>query len=140
MEEKTSKVKDNKKTYLRETSWQKGQPSPNPSGRPRTGKGKPVSKLRSTLARLREIEPMAIENIKKSVNGDTDIDKEVLANSRWVVSTSVTVLKAAMQEELAIHGIREKNAELADEVENEQSSEPSVVFSLNMLPEPKDLQ
>lgn len=130
--------KSNKETYTRSSSWKPNE-SGNKNGRPR-GTGKPVSKLRSTLARLREIEPMALENIKKSVEGDTDIDKEVLANSRWVVSTSVTVLKAAMQEELAIHGIREKNTELADEMETEQSTEPSVIFSLNMLPEPKDLQ
>jgi len=138
LEEKTSKVKNNKETYTRTSSWPKGK-SGNVGGRPK-GSGKPVSKLRSTLARLREIEPMALENIKRSVSGETEIDKEVLANSRWVVTTSVNVLKAAMQEELAIQGIREKNTELADEMETEQSTEPSVIFSLNMLPEPKDLQ
>ena len=120
------------------TAWQKGQSSPNPAGRPRKT-GKPVSKLRSTAAKLRELEPQALENIQKSVEGQ-QVDKEVLASSKWVVTTMVSVMKSALDEELAVQKIRKENQELADEVEDEQSEEPQVKFSLNMLPTPQDLQ
>lgn len=132
-------AKDNKESYTRETSWKKGSPSPNPSGRPK-GTGKPVSKLRSTIAKLRELETKSLENIRRSVEGE-DMDKEVLASSKWVISTTIATVKAALSEELAVHGIRQKDAELADEVEKDQAEEETQVkFSLVQLPVKADLE
>lgn len=135
----------NKEKFMRETTWKKGCESPNPYGRkgnpdkPKGVKGKPISKLRATISKLRELEPKALENIRMSIEGE-DVDKESLATSKWLVSTVVSTVKAALSEELAIHGIRQKDNELADEVEKEQEAEePVVKFSLVQLPTQKDL-
>lgn len=130
-------AKDNKESYTRETTWKPGE-SGNKGGRPK-GTGKPISKLRSTIAKLRELEGKSLENIRRSVEGE-DVDKEVLASSKWVISTTVSTVKAALSEELAIHGIRQKDTELADEAEKEQAEEtPQVKFSLVQLPTKQDL-
>jgi len=117
------------------TMWEKGAPSPNPNGRPRKS-GKPVSSLRKTLSKLKALETKSLENIEKSVNGQ-EVDKECLASSKWVITTAVSVQKACVAEELAVHGIRSDNAEDAQE---EKEEEPVTRFSLQMLPTPKDLQ
>lgn len=130
-------AKDNKESYTRETTWQPGQ-SGNKGGRPK-GTGKPISKLRSTIAKLRELEPDALLNIKKSIEGQ-EVDANSLATSKWLVTTVVSTVKAALSEELAIHGIRQKDNELADEAEKEQAEEtPQVKFSLVQLPTKQDL-
>lgn len=132
-------AKDNKESYTRETTWKAGMPSPNKGGRPK-GTGKPISKLRSTIAKLRELEPDALLNIKKSIEGQ-EVDANSLATSKWLVTTVVSTVKAALSEELAIHGIRQKDNELADEAEKEQAEEtPQVKFSLVQLPTAKDLE
>ena len=77
-----------------------------------------------------------MENIENSVNGK-EVDKEVLSSSKWVVQQVVSVQKACVAEELAVHGIRSDNAE---DVQEEKEEEPVTRFSLQMLPSPKDLQ
>jgi hypothetical protein len=76
--------------------WGKGR-SGNPAGRPK-GTGRPMSKLRRTQRKLHEMEDKALENIQKSVEG-VDVDKEVLASSKWVIGAIVTVTKAATADE-----------------------------------------
>ena len=117
------------------TMWEKGAPSPNPAGRPRKS-GKPVSSLRKTLSKLKSLETRSLENVEKSVNGE-EVDKECLASSKWVCQQIVSVQKACVAEELAVHGIRSDNAE---EVQEEKEEEPQVRFSLHQLPTPRDLQ
>lgn len=131
-------MSEEKKKTVPHTAWRKGESSPNPAGRPK-GTGKPVSKLRRTLNKLYALEDKSLENIQKSVEGQ-EVDKESLSTSRWVVNTIVNVNRAALSEELAIHGIRQKDNELADEVEKEQEAEePVVKFSLVQLPTKSDL-
>jgi len=94
------------KVKERSTEWKPGQ-SGNPNGRPR-GTGRPVSQLRATLRSLREMEQKALDNIRSSVAGD-DVDKEVLATSKWVVSNIVTVNRAAVADESLTFNIRQAN-------------------------------
>lgn len=126
---------DEKKKKGPPTMWEKGAASPNPAGRPRKS-GKPVSSLRKTLSKLKALETKSLENIEKSVNGE-EVDKECLASSKWVINSVVSVQKACVAEELAVHGIRSDNAE---EVQEEKEEEPQVRFSLHQLPTPRDLQ
>lgn len=51
------------------------------------------SKLGSILKALREMEPDALKNIEESLK-KKDIDKEVVATSKWLVSTIVSVSRA----------------------------------------------
>ena len=66
-------------------------------GRPR-GSGTPVTRLRKTLTKLNDMEDSALRNIQDSVEGK-EVDKEVLATSKWVVTTAVAIARAAAQEE-----------------------------------------
>lgn len=115
--------------------FQPGNSLGNRNGRPK-GTGRPVSSLRKTLTKLRTLEEKSLENIENSVNG-REVDKEVLSSSKWVVQQVVSVQKACVAEELAVHGIRSDNAE---EVQEEKEEEPQVRFSLHQLPTPRDLQ
>lgn len=90
------------------------------------------SKLRKTLDKLYALEGKAMENIKASVDG-AEVDKEMLATSKWVVTNIMTVTKAAAQDEAEINGLRlemdKAEAEEADKEEQEKA--PSgAVFSL----------
>lgn len=118
--------------------FQPGNQLGNRNGRPTQPKGKPVSKLRSTLAKLRQLEPKALENIEKSVNGE-EVDKASLDTSKWVISTSVSISKAATAEEATVHGIR---SDLAgdNEPEEKEDEEPKVRFQLHCLPTKADLE
>ena len=63
------------------------------------------SKSRKTEDALRKLEGSALENIKKSVEGET-VDKEVLSTSKWIVNTILTVSKAAYSEEEVMNNLR----------------------------------
>lgn len=124
------------KDKLPSTAWEKGK-SANPNGRPK-GTGRPVSSLRKTLTKLKTLENKSLENIEKSVNGE-EVDKEVLSSSKWVVQQVVSVQKACVSEELAVHGIR---SDLAgdNESEEKEDEEPKVRFQLHCLPTKADLE
>lgn len=81
----------------RKVVWQKGGKSPNPAGRPK-GTGKPISRLRSTLNKLKNIEPEAIEVIESAVLGK-EVDKTQLDTSKWVITSISTLTRAALAEE-----------------------------------------
>ena len=135
-------MSEEKKKKLPPTAWPEGH-CPNKYGRggnpdkPKT-KSKPVSTLRKTLSKLRNLESKSLENIEKSVNGE-EVDKEVLSSSKWVVQQVVSVQKACVSEELAVHGIR---SDLAgdNEPEEKEDEEPKVRFSLHVLPKKEDLE
>ena len=93
------------------------------------------SKLRKTEKELLKLNPAALENIRKSVEGEP-VDKEVVNTSKWVVTTTVTVSKAAMVEEMELNGLKDKNAReaLTDAQADEDSGEALAEFSLHMLP------
>lgn len=135
-------MSEEKKKKLPPTAWPEGH-CPNKYGRggnpdkPKT-KSKPVSTLRKTLSKLRNLEVKSLENVEKSVNGEA-VDKESLASSKWVISTIVTVQRACVSEELAVHGIKSDLENEPEEVEKEDE-EPKVRFSLHVLPKKEDLE
>lgn len=117
------------------TSFEAGK-SGNPSGRPK-GKGRPVSRLRTTLTKLRELEKQALDNIAESV-GKKNIDKEVIATSKWVITTIVAVNKAANAEETLVQSIREyndmqENLEQEQELKREGSTNNVVRFTTKLV-------
>lgn len=119
----------------------KGGASLNPAGRPKqTPEQKAAklkeSKLRKTEKTLLDLNKTALENIRKSVEGE-DIDKEVVNTSKWVVTTTVAVSKAAMVEEIELNGLKDKagrDALIEAQAEDDDSSAPLAEFSLHMLP------
>lgn len=126
---------------------QKGGASLNPSGRPKeTPEQKAAklktSKLRKTEAALVKLNPAALENIRKSVEGE-EIDKEVIATSKWVVTTTVTVSKAAMTEEMELNGLKDKagrDALTEAQADDEDDNGPLAEFSLLQLPTQSQLK
>lgn len=107
-----------------------GNPNPSNSIKPGTTRNKNgappgprviKSKLTSLSKALREMEEMALENIKKSVEGK-EVNSESLASSKWVCSSLVTIDKAVLQEEMARTKLKLELLEVRDEL-REQSPE-----------------
>lgn len=107
-------------------------------GRPPGAKNKIRSPLRKTQREIEKFEVKALENIKRSVDGES-VDKEVLATSKWVVNTKITISRAATAEEQLEHGIRQSEEEV-DTIEEQEEVEPKTRFSLHVLPTAKDLE
>lgn len=126
---------------------QKGGPSLNPQGRPKeTPEQKAAklkkSKLRKTENELMKLNPAALENIRKSVEGEA-VDKEVVNTSKWVVTTTVAVSKAAMSEEIELNGLKDRDGASGlteAQSEDDDSSEPLAEFSLFQLPTQSQLK
>lgn len=125
----------------------KGGASLNPAGRPKeTQEQKDAklkqSKLRKTERALLNLNAAALENIRRSVAGE-DIDKEVVNTSKWVVTTTVTVSKAAMTEEMELNGLKDKagrEALIEAQAEDDDASEAIAEFSFHILPTPAQLK
>lgn len=78
------------------------------------------SKLRVLEEQLLEMKDKALENIKKSVNGEP-IDPDQLSSSKWLVNSVVTVSKACNVEEISYNKLK---FEVKDSVEaGEQTPE-----------------
>lgn len=126
---------------------QKGGTSLNPAGRPKeTPEQKAAklkqSKLRKTEKALLNLNAAALENIRKSVEGE-DVDKEVVNTSKWVVTTTVTVSKAAMVEEMELNGLKDKAGREAlteAQADEDDASDAMAEFSLHMLPTASQLK
>ena len=106
----------------------------NVSGNPSGGEPKRVrrSKLRQTVEKLRELEPLALENIKKSVEGN-QVDKEVLQSSKWALEKISSFTIAAIQEE-------EKNANLKFKHQEAAQTEDEEAVSEETTPKPARFQ
>lgn len=99
------------------------------------------SKMRSLEDDMLKLKTKAMENVGKVIEGKEDeVGKEQLTTSRWLLGQLVTVNKACVTEELAMHNIKMKNKEAADELEEAQAEEEVVTrFSLVQLPTKQDL-
>lgn len=71
--------------------------TPNPNGAP-AGFRRTKSKIRKTLEQLQELEQEALKNIETSIKRK-DIDKEALATAKWLITTMVTLNRAAIADE-----------------------------------------
>lgn len=81
------------------------------------------SKLRATAEKLREIEPKALENIKNSVEG-IEVDAKQLSTSQWVITSIISLDRAASGEEAALTKIRlEGKRDDSDEDEQREAAE-----------------
>lgn len=90
------------------------------------------SKLRNTAEKLRELEPTALENIKNSVEGK-EVDQKMLDTSKWIITSIVSVDRAASGEEAALTKIRmEGKRDDSDEDEQEVAEIVKLVPRLKM--------
>lgn len=81
------------------------------------------SKLRATAEKLREIEPTALANIKKSVEGEK-VESQQLDSSKWVVSSIIALDRAAASEEASLTKIRlEGKRDEDDESDQQEAAE-----------------
>lgn len=81
------------------------------------------SKLRETAEELRKIQPTALENIKKSVEGEK-VETQQLDSSKWIVSSIIALDRAAASEEASLTKIRmEGKRDDSDEDEQREAAE-----------------
>lgn len=111
----------------------------NLGGRPVGSKGIKKSKLRKVESKLLLLKDKALENIEKSVKGET-VDKEVLASSKWVCNTLVTVTRSCIQEEKDYADLKSGLNDSSEEPELDEEKEERPKFSLTVLPSRKDLE
>lgn len=85
------------------------------------------SKLRATAESLREIEPTALANIKKSVEGEK-VETQQLDSSKWVVSSIIALDRAAASEEASLTKVRLEGKR--DEQDDEDKEEVAEIVKL----------
>lgn len=92
------------------------------------------SKLRILEEQLLEMKDKALENIKKSINGEA-IDTEQLGSSKWLVNSIVTVSKSANAEEISYNKLKfevkdslEAGEQTPEEIAKEVRPRLSLVF------------
>lgn len=95
------------------------------------------SKLRILEEQLLEMKDKALENIKKSINGE-QIDTEQLGSSKWLVNSIVTVSKSANAEEISYNKLKfevkdslEAGEQTPEEISKEVRPRLSLVFNEN---------
>lgn len=97
-------------TDKKDTRWKPGV-SGNSKGRPR-GTGKPISRLRSTLNKLKEREQLAVEIIDEVLEGrHENLTKEQIEMAKWVLSKIESYTRSAIHEESFKMDVREKEQE-----------------------------
>lgn len=93
------------------------------------------SKLRILEEQLLEMKDKALENIKKSINGE-QIDTEQLGSSKWLVNSIVTVSKSANAEEISYNKLKfevkdslEAGEQTASEIKAQLKPRLSLVYT-----------
>lgn len=93
------------------------------------------SKLRILEEQLLEMKDKALENIKKSVNGEA-IDPDQLGSSKWLVNSIVTVSKSANAEEISYNKLKfevkdslEAGEQTPEEIKKELKPRLSLVYT-----------
>lgn len=116
------------------TKWKEGE-SGNPRGRPK-GSGRPISRLRSTLNKLKRIEPEAIEIIEKVIAGESeDLNKDQIDMSKWTITMINTLTRGAIAEESFKEDSNKRKEEESEQKANGTTGTPTKRFSLNMIDE-----
>lgn len=79
--------------------WEKGQASPNPNGRPK-GTGRPISRLRSTLNKLKGFEQEAVDIVGMVLAGEHEgLSKEQIDMAKWLIARLESYTRSAISEE-----------------------------------------
>lgn len=105
-----------------------GDDAINRRGRPK-GSGRKISQVKVVFNQLKKLSTKAISNIEDSVNGK-DVDKEVLASSKWVVNTLSTYNKAVLAEE---EGLKSTGEDKSDSTEDVDEPPAKSGFSLKIV-------
>jgi len=112
---------------LNDTRFQPGV-SGNPGGRPKGSKNKPRSRMRTSLEKLYTINDDAIDILRQHMTGKDVNGNDVKPPSKEKVDTALKVIKAiesynntCLKEELAILGVREKDTQGANDLEDNQA-------------------
>lgn len=120
-------------TKNNEYAFKKGE-----SGHPVGGLPKRVrrSKLRKLLDEIYEITPIAMQNIKRSVEGE-QVDKDVLQSSKWAIERAASLTLASVSEEEKNANLKFKHQEAAqaedEEAEKEESTPKPARFQLTVV-------
>lgn len=124
-----------KEKVVPKTAWKKGK-SANPNGRPR-GTGKPISRLRSTLNKLKEREQLAVEIIDEVLEGrHENLTKEQIEMAKWVLSKIESYTRSAIHEESFKMDVREKEQESVQA--NGTTGAPKPRLSLTIVSDEED--
>jgi hypothetical protein len=109
----------------RDTRFQPGV-SGNPAGRPK-GTKRPRSKMRTQLSNLCELQPDALEVLRISITGRNSAGEKVdkppkdkVDMAKFIVNKIESLNKTCLAEEMAILGVRDRNAENAQALEENQ--------------------
>lgn len=123
-------------------SWKSGQ-SGNPAGRPKGSKNvKPTSKMRATLNRICALEEDALsiigESLKKQEQGKpAKVNKTQLDTAKFVIKVIESLNNTCLREEMAILGVKAKDLEGGNVLEENQQDNPKVEvlpsFSMDQL-------
>ena len=92
------------------------------------------SKIRKTLEALQELEQDALKNIETSIKRK-DIDKEALATAKWLITTMVTLNRAAIADEQFAFNQKVYREEMQQRVEEKREGTTGNVirFSTKMI-------
>ena len=116
-----------------EYAFKKGE-----SGHPAVGLPKRVrrSKLRKLLDEIYEITPLAMQNIKDSVEGK-EVNKDVLQTSKWCVERCAALTTAAISEEDKNAALKIKHQEAGqtedEEIEKDEATPKPARFQLTVV-------
>lgn len=121
--------KDKQTKKQKETQFQGERSNRNTKGNSKIRITK--SKLRDTAAKLREIEPTALENIKNSVEGK-EVDSKQLSSSQWVITSIIALDRAAATEEASLTKIRMEGKRDDDEEAQEAAEIVKLVPRLKL--------
>ncbi len=119
---------DKNGNLLKPHMWRKGQPSPNPRGRPPRGyeKGTPRGRMRNTLTRLHKLEDACFDKIETilALSAErklTDTEKTQLEIAKWTLKNIESMNGTCLKEETLIINMREKNRKAADQLKENQA-------------------
>lgn len=94
------------------TQFKKGEGSANPHGRPKGRMSKPISRLRSTLNKLKQLEPDAVDVIEKSLLNDDDVQKPQVDTAKWIITSIASLTRTAIAEESYKVDLKTKEEEM----------------------------